>query len=236
MKVPDAFGVGSGPANLAVAVALEEDLYASSPALRGAHLFADARTTPIWHPGLLFPESTMQISFLKDLATTADPRSSFTFLNTCTGRGAYTNSSIYAPSTRAAWSSIRTCVGAARLAHLVRFGCRVQRIDLEAPEDPAHSRLGISTVCEATGQEERFSARCLILADGGYPLWPLPKPPSDFRRIFHGSVTLERLKELGIGQEARLVFHIVGSGQSAVPLAASGCSRNSNSSRTLAAP
>src|SRR5947199_320663 len=60
----DALGVGIGPFNLSVA-ALADSL----PQLRLR--FFEQRKEFQWHPGLLFPEATIQVSFLKDLVTLA---------------------------------------------------------------------------------------------------------------------------------------------------------------------
>jgi lysine N6-hydroxylase len=70
----DALGVGVGPFNLSVA-ALADGL----PKLRLR--FFEQRKEFHWHPGLLFPEATIQVSFLKDLVTLADPTNRYSFLN-----------------------------------------------------------------------------------------------------------------------------------------------------------
>src|SRR3712207_5952507 len=70
----DALGVGIGPFNLSVA-ALADTL----PQLRLR--FFDQRAEFQWHAGLLFPNATIQVSFLKDLVTLADPTNRYSFLN-----------------------------------------------------------------------------------------------------------------------------------------------------------
>lgn len=70
--------VGSGPSNLALAVALEElapdDLAADS-------LIIERASSIEWQPGLLLPWAKSQVSFLKDLVTLRNPGSAFSFLN-----------------------------------------------------------------------------------------------------------------------------------------------------------
>src|SRR5690349_11846686 len=73
-QVWDALGVGVGPFNLSVA-ALADGL----PKLRLR--FFEQRKEFHWHPGMLFPEATIQVSFLKDLVTLADPTNRYSFLN-----------------------------------------------------------------------------------------------------------------------------------------------------------
>ncbi|HEX2090821.1 MAG TPA: SidA/IucD/PvdA family monooxygenase [Longimicrobiaceae bacterium] len=70
----DAVGVGIGPFNLSAAALLHP-----LPELRTR--FYEREPEFQWHPGLLFPEATIQVSYLKDLVTLADPTSSFTFLS-----------------------------------------------------------------------------------------------------------------------------------------------------------
>ena len=68
----DAVGVGVGPFNLSLAALLE-------PTGFNAHFF-DRSADFQWHPGLLFPEATLQVSYLKDLVTLVDPTSPYSFL------------------------------------------------------------------------------------------------------------------------------------------------------------
>lgn len=73
-EVHDLVGVGIGPFNLALA-ALADGV----PGLRT--LFLDAKPAFSWHPGLLLEGTTLQVPFLADLVTMADPTSRWSFLN-----------------------------------------------------------------------------------------------------------------------------------------------------------
>jgi lysine N6-hydroxylase len=68
----DAVGVGAGPFNLSLAALL-------APTGFNARFF-DKSPEFEWHPGLLFPEATIQVSYLKDLVTLVDPASQYSFL------------------------------------------------------------------------------------------------------------------------------------------------------------
>lgn len=70
----DLAGIGIGPFNLSLA-ALAHPL----THLRTA--FYDQRPAFHWHPGLLIDGATLQVPFLADLVTLADPTSNWTFLN-----------------------------------------------------------------------------------------------------------------------------------------------------------
>lgn len=44
-------------------------------------LFFEQETEFAWHPGMLIKGTDLQVSFLADLVTMANPRSKYTFLN-----------------------------------------------------------------------------------------------------------------------------------------------------------
>ncbi|MBM7634621.1 lysine N(6)-hydroxylase/L-ornithine N(5)-oxygenase family protein [Geomicrobium sediminis] len=70
----DVLGVGIGPFNLSLAALCEEgtDLNVA---------FFDESPEFRWHPGMLIDRTDLQISFLADLITLANPKSAYTFLN-----------------------------------------------------------------------------------------------------------------------------------------------------------
>ena len=70
--------IGAGPANLALAVALEE----LAPADYAEHtLIVEQYEDVVWQRGMLLPWAQSQVSFLKDLVTLRNPCSKFSFLN-----------------------------------------------------------------------------------------------------------------------------------------------------------
>ncbi len=87
-RVLDVVGVGFGPSNLALAVALHEHNQRAGVPLSAE--FVELKPEFGWHTGMLIPGATMQISFLKDLVTQRNPTSDFTFLNYLTERGRLT--------------------------------------------------------------------------------------------------------------------------------------------------
>jgi L-ornithine N5-monooxygenase len=70
-------GIGAGPSNLALAVALEE----LAPDLAANSLMVEQAESIAWQRGMLIPWAESQVTFLKDLATLRNPRSKFTFIN-----------------------------------------------------------------------------------------------------------------------------------------------------------
>jgi lysine N6-hydroxylase len=73
-KIYDFIAVGVGPFNLSLAC-----LTAPIENLDG--LFFDKNESFNWHPGMLLQDTTLQIPFMADLVTLADPTSPFSFLN-----------------------------------------------------------------------------------------------------------------------------------------------------------
>jgi len=73
-NVYDVFGVGFGPAGMALAIALSEDT-------KLTFRWADKSAGPGWQPGLLLEGSNINHHFFRDLATPRNPRSEYTFAN-----------------------------------------------------------------------------------------------------------------------------------------------------------
>src|SRR4051812_14003247 len=81
VPVYDFVGVGFGPANLALAIAVaERNAVAGAEDVVTAHFF-EKQPTFGWHRGMLLDDATMQVSFLKDLVTMRNPNSGFSFLS-----------------------------------------------------------------------------------------------------------------------------------------------------------
>jgi lysine N6-hydroxylase len=72
--IRDVIGVGIGPFNLSLAALLD-----SEPDVDA--LFFERRPRFEWHPGLMMEGTTLQVPFLADLVTLADPTNRWSFLN-----------------------------------------------------------------------------------------------------------------------------------------------------------
>ncbi|WP_068277646.1 lysine N(6)-hydroxylase/L-ornithine N(5)-oxygenase family protein [Aldersonia kunmingensis] len=80
-EIVDIAGIGFGPSNLALAIALEEFNAERDARDQITAQFIESKEEFGWHPGMLLPGTTMQVSFLKDLATQRNVRSRYSFLN-----------------------------------------------------------------------------------------------------------------------------------------------------------
>lgn len=71
----DVCGIGFGPSNIALAIAMEEKGYG------GSTLFLERKARSQWHPDMLLSGSDIQNNPLRDLITPVNPRSYYTFVN-----------------------------------------------------------------------------------------------------------------------------------------------------------
>ncbi|MEW2583611.1 lysine N(6)-hydroxylase/L-ornithine N(5)-oxygenase family protein [Streptomyces virginiae] len=78
--VHDLIGIGFGPSNVAMAIAVSEhNSRVGGQETINAHFF-EQQPRFGWHRGMLIDDATMQVSFLKDLVTLRNPASEFSFL------------------------------------------------------------------------------------------------------------------------------------------------------------
>ena len=141
MSAPhDFIAIGLGPFNLGLACLTEP-----IDGLDG--LFLDDKPSFDWHPGMMLDSSHLQVPFLADLVTLADPTSPFSFLNYLKESGRlypfYIRESFY--PLRAEFNDY--CRWAAGKLDTVRFGHRVTTVEydrrraLRRPRRaPAHRR------------------------------------------------------------------------------------------------
>lgn len=205
----DLIGVGFGPANLALAIAMEEEGNGAS------RLFLEARESPAWHPGMLLEESQIQISVLKDLATLRNPQSRYTFLNYLHEKGRlyeFLNLRDLCP-TRYEFDDYLGWVAQSQSRH-VRYGREVMAIEPLAQGNRV-DLLRVVTSRQDTGEIEERLARNVVLATGGVPA--LPEGMASIQRggrVIHTSDFLTRMRQDFPDRSARHRFVVVGSGQS----------------------
>ncbi|MBD0742906.1 lysine N(6)-hydroxylase/L-ornithine N(5)-oxygenase family protein [Streptomyces sp. CBMA152] len=194
----DYAAVGVGPANMSLAA-----LAHSVEGLRGAHL--ERRETFSWHPGLLLPEATLQVSLLKDLVTLVDPTSPFSFLSFLATEGRLYRflAADFPAVLRTEFNQYLKWV-ADRLPSLT-FGADVQSVDFR--EGAFQVRTGDSEV----------TARHLVLGTGLTPSIPETFRPFLGPSVFHSGefllrapdVTGKRVVVVGGGQSgAEIVRHL----------------------------
>lgn len=215
--VCDVVGVGFGPANLALAIAMAES--GRDATVR----FLERRERFQWHPGMLLPGTTMQISFLKDLATLRNPHSTFSFVSYLAARGRlvdFVNRATLTPE-RAEFADYLAWA-AERFSDVVEYSEQVLAIDRAGEGAPAGARFAVRH--RGAGGTERTSwARSVVVARGleaVLPEWAAGNVETG--RVFHAIELLNRVEEFiqpGTGLEG-VRFLVVGGGQSAAEVAA----------------
>ncbi len=210
-------GVGFGPANLALAVALEEAPEANDL----SRLFLEAKPDPVWHSGMLLEDSLIQITVLKDLATVRNPQSRFTFLNYLKEKGRlfeFLNLRDLFPS-RIEFNDYLGWVAGA-LAHRARFGCEVVSIRPVPGDEPGSVEfLRVLSRDRSTGETQEILAKNIVLATGGVPA--TPPPPMRLvpgGRAFHTHEFLHRMRSDFPDRQRAYKFAVVGAGQSGAEL------------------
>lgn len=196
----DFIAIGVGPMNLGLACLAEP-----IETLNG--IFLDKRTHFNWHPGMLLDDTTLQIPFMADLVTLADPTSPFSFLNYLKEQG-----KIYAFYIKENFLLLRKeynkyCQWVIGKLQNVYFNTDVQTITHNG------EYYTIQAKCTKTEEEKHYKTRKLVLGTGTQPY--LPKccdPLKD--KLTHSSQYLAKKQAL---QEKEAIT-VIGSGQSAAEI------------------
>lgn len=214
--VHDVIGVGFGPSNLALAIALEETVAKSGGWCD--FRFIEKQNRFNWHGGMLLPDSRMQVSFLKDLVSLRDPTSPFSFVNFLHKNQRLTdfiNQKTFFPS-RFEFNAY-LCWAAAAFDQRCWYGEEVVAIEPEGKGSiVTHLRLVSRT---PSGERRLRQARNLVLAIGG-----TPHVPAVFRslrgdaRVFHSSTYLHSIDRANLDAHRLTRVAVVGGGQSAAEI------------------
>ncbi|MDQ0717788.1 L-ornithine N5-oxygenase [Streptomyces luteogriseus] len=207
--VHDLIGIGFGPSNVAMAIALREhnNRVGRQEAVT-AHFF-EQQPRFGWHRGMLIDDATMQVSFLKDLVTLRNPASEYSFLCYLQSKGRlidFINHKNLFPL-RVEFHDYFEWA-AAQVDDMVSYGHEVVGV---APV----TRDGVVEHLEVTvrsgGGLEVHRARNLVIGTGLRPL--MPEGVERGERVWHNSELLAKVDELEGASPSRFV--VVGAGQSA---------------------
>lgn len=194
----DLLGVGVGPFNLSLA-ALADGV----PGLR--IMFVERRPSFSWHPGLLLEGAELQVSFLADLVTLADPTSRWSFLSYLQA-----HDRLLPFYLRERWRPSRReyddyCRWVAMSLASCRFGTEVQDVAWDAAAEVFSVR-----VVDDDGVERQLHARNVVMGVGTAPSVPAPFEGLLGKEVFHAASYLDNRPALsGAGDVT-----VVGSGQS----------------------
>jgi L-ornithine N5-oxygenase len=201
--VHDILGVGFGPANLALAIALEESGF------QGSVRFLEARDEFAWQPGMMLRGSDIQHNPLRDLITPVNPRSTYGFVSYIHQSGRffdYLNLGAAFPLRREFAAYVDWA--ASHFLNRVIFGANVEAVGI-VPH-PVHGRV-VEIVCV---NGTRSLARSVVLGPGRTLNIPDVFQPSLGDRVFHLVDYLPRIEAL----KSPLRILVVGASQSAVEI------------------
>jgi lysine N6-hydroxylase len=204
-KTYDLLGIGIGPFDLGLAALAEplDDVDA---------VFLDQRGGFAWHHGMMIDGSTIQVPFLADLVTMADPTSPYSFLAWLKAVGRlypfYIRESFY--PLRAEYDQY--CRWVAEQLPTLRWGRRVTSVVRVADPAAADGAYLFEVTAETPQGIEKYCAKHLVLGTGTQPRLPAALSGLDGAGpVVHTSDYLPRRAELVAGGAVT----VVGSGQSA---------------------
>ncbi|MFE0102640.1 lysine N(6)-hydroxylase/L-ornithine N(5)-oxygenase family protein [Streptomyces sp. NPDC059009] len=207
--VHDLIGIGFGPSNVAMAIALREhNARVGRQEAVTAHFF-EQQPRFGWHRGMLIDDATMQVSFLKDLVTQRNPTSEFSFLCYLKDRGRlidFINHKNLFPLRVEFHDYLEWA--AAKVDDVVSYGHEVVGVT-------PYVRDGVVEYLDVTVRSAEglavHRARNLVVGTGLRPAMPEGVERGD--RVWHNSELLTRVDELEGTSPSRFV--VVGAGQSA---------------------
>ncbi|MFC8225239.1 lysine N(6)-hydroxylase/L-ornithine N(5)-oxygenase family protein [Streptomyces sp. NPDC057287] len=207
--VLDLIGIGFGPSNVAMAIALSEhNAEAGAQEAVSAHFF-EQQPRFGWHRGMLIDDATMQVSFLKDLVTLRNPTSEFSFLCYLKSKGRlvdFINHKNLFPL-RVEFHDYFEWA-AAKVGDMVSYGNEVVGVT-PVVRDGTVDHLDV-TVRSGEGLVVH-RARNVVIGTGLRPL--MPEGVERGERVWHNSELLAKVEELKGTSPSRFV--VVGAGQSA---------------------
>jgi len=201
-EILDFIGVGVGPFNLGLA-----SLMQPINDLNG--VFFDKKEKFDWHPGMLLQDATLQIPFMADLVSMADPTSRLSFLNYLKQKG-----KIYSFYIRENFYVLRNeynqyCQWVIEQLDNIQFNTEVIQIFYNE-EDNCYQ---VTTISAISDEIKTYRAKKLVLGTGTVPYIP-ENCKRLSKNVIHSSSYIANKKEL---QEKESIT-IVGSGQSAAEI------------------
>jgi lysine N6-hydroxylase len=201
-KIYDFIAVGVGPFNLGLACLTE-------PLKNVNGLFFDRSEKFNWHPGMLLQDTTLQIPFLADLVTLADPTNPFSFLNYIKEQG-----KMYSFYIRENFLLLRNeynqyCQWAIQKLPNVFFNTEVTHIEY----DEANGIYLVTTLDTLDKTEIIYATRKLVFGTGTIPY--IPKSCQSLKgKAVHSSEYLNYKAKL----QSKKSITVLGSGQSAAEI------------------
>jgi L-ornithine N5-monooxygenase len=207
-------GIGLGPSNLSLAIALYEDQNVFS---EDEWIFLERQNSISWHPGMLLPGTKLQVPFTKDLVTLRNPTSYFSFLNYLKKRerlDEFINNGQNSPS-RLEYTDYLKWVKDSLPSQCIKMGATVINIE-PFYEDGETTSTSFLITYEKGGERNFILAEQLIVGVGGTPQIPHNFKDLDTNHVWHSSSFKNKLNI--IQSKGKCKIGVIGSGQSAAEI------------------
>ena len=200
----DIIGVGIGPFNLGLAALLK-------PVTEINALFLEQKPQFRWHPGLLIEGTTIQVPFLADLVTMADPSSRFSFLSYLRAKSRLYHFYFWEQFHIPRREYNHYCQWVAEQLPSCRFGQKVEAISWQE-----FGKFEVKTLDIASGTISTYHCQNLVLGVGSVPSVPACLQDVLSENVFHSAEFLHRrdrcrqsksITVIGSGQSAAEVFY-----------------------------
>lgn len=202
-NIYDIVGIGIGPFNLGLAALTE-------PVKNLSTIFFEQKSEFNWHQGMLIPGSTLQVSYLADLVTLADPSSKFSYLNFLRSHNRLIQFGVHEQGyiTRSEYNRYCRWV-CGKLDNLV-FGCKVDHIHYDEQQDV------FILYCYDSNSDTKqiIKSRKLVVGIGSQPCLPCNSQDYLNEKVLHAADYMYRRPEIVKSKNVVLI----GSGQSAAEI------------------
>ncbi|MER6916879.1 SidA/IucD/PvdA family monooxygenase [Streptomyces sp. NPDC000594] len=212
-EIHEVVGIGFGPSNLSLAVALEEHRSQTTGDPITAAFF-ERQPTLGWHRNMLLPSTKMQISFLKDLATFRNPASRYSFISYLHAAGRlaqFVNNQDFFPTRQEFHDYLEWAE--AGFADRVSYSTEVTAVHLPDTVGTV-DHVGVEIRDLIRGGTRLVRARNIVVSTGLVPKMPVGMERDE--RIWHSSQFLEKFRKLEHNRIRRVA--VVGAGQSAAEI------------------
>ncbi|WP_270182158.1 lysine N(6)-hydroxylase/L-ornithine N(5)-oxygenase family protein [Alkalihalobacillus sp. CinArs1] len=203
-KVYDVIGIGIGPFNLGLAALLD-------PIKEIDSLFFEQKEEFDWHPGMLIEGTRLQVPFMADLVTMADPTNEFSYLNYLKHQNRLYNfyflQRLEMPRNEynhyCQWASerLKSCQFSSKVTSVTPLGTPIDRYEVEIENTK-------------TGETHSYLTKNLILGVGTIPSLPKSLRGMSEEDVFHSSTYLQHEDRC---KKAKSIT-VIGSGQSAAEI------------------
>ncbi|MFH9074634.1 lysine N(6)-hydroxylase/L-ornithine N(5)-oxygenase family protein [Streptomyces alboflavus] len=213
-EIYDIVGIGFGPSNLSLAIALEEHESNSSEQPITAAFF-ERQAAFGWHRNMLLPQATMQISFLKDLATFRNPLSRYSFvsyLHDSNRLVQFVNNQDFFPTRQEFHQYLEWAEAGFR--DRVSYNSEVTEVRLAAESAADEQILEVVVRDTVAGTTRVVKARNITVSTGLVPR--MPDGMERDERVWHSSEFLAKYGQMK-PEELKSVA-VVGAGQSAAEI------------------